>query len=172
MTQDIYATFDKEALNNIMSAANGETVSFDFKVVDDSELTYAQIGALSNKNVLSIISAQVVSGDNTISNFGTGRVQIRVPFALADGKSASDYKIIYIADDGSIEELDTTYVNGELVVELEHFSEYAVVDVSESGVKVSIYVVLAILSPFVILALYVVVDSMKTLAIVRKGKKY
>ncbi|MBO7219226.1 MAG: hypothetical protein J6V40_04555, partial [Clostridia bacterium] len=172
-TSDIYATFDNAALDTIMSATNGETsVEFDLKKIENDQLTDAQVSALSNKNVVNIISAQIVCGDSTISNFGAGRVQVRIPFALDENKSVSDYKIIYIADDGSIEELETEYVNGEFVVELEHFSEYAVVDVSDSSVKVSPYVILAILAPFALLAIYVVFDSLRTLAIVRKGRKH
>ena len=38
-----------------------------------------------------------------------------------------DFVVIYIDDNGNITEIPTKYLDEKLVVELEHFSEYAIV---------------------------------------------
>ena len=64
---------------------------------------------------------------------------------------------MYIADDGSIEEIPTSYVNGELVVELEHFSEYVIVDMSKNaGLSTAAIVLIVMLSLIVCFVVMIV----------------
>ena len=169
-TNAICATFDKEALSSIMSSLEGETINFDLKPIEVNELTDVQRESINDVNVLSVISLQVLSDSGLISNFGEGKVQIRIPFEIAEGKSSKDYKIMYIADDGTIEELDTNYENGGLVVELSHFSEYVIVDISQPA-KTSFDLVIVVvvgLLLFALLYIYLVIDFIH---IARRAKK-
>ena len=101
-----------------------------------------------------MFQAQILCGNTTISNFGSGKVELRIPFAVEEGKSGSNYKIVYVADDGSMEEIATKYENGQLVVELEHFSEYVIVEVTNTtnNPNTVLIIVISIISLFAVLA--------------------
>ncbi len=132
-TSDIYATFDKNALSTILESTNGaDNISFDLRMIEKDKLNEKQKTSLENLKVAGVISAQIISGSDVISSFGNGNVQVRIPFELPEGKTANDYKIMYVANDGTIEEIDTIYVDSDLVVELSHFSQYVIVDVSKN----------------------------------------
>ena len=62
--------------------------------------------------------------------------------------------------------LDTNYVNGELVVELNHFSEYVIVEVDakKSSVNIPLIISLVILIPLALVYIYVIVDYVKVVA--------
>ena len=144
-TTNIHATFDKNALATILASVSGDnSVEFDLKMINLSDLNDSQRNSVTDKKVAGVFSAQVITDNGTVSNFGAGKVEVRLPFELADGKTAGDYKIAYVADDGTIEELVTTYVDGELVVELGHFSEYVILDISKEEVKMSTAVIVAL----------------------------
>lgn len=127
-TTNVHATFDKNALNTIISSADNNSIEFNLRIISNTELNEIQQESIEDMKVAAVLSAQVICGENTISNFGDGKVQVRVPFEVEEGKSADNYKIMYVAEDGSISELATSYIDGHLVVELEHFSEYIIVD--------------------------------------------
>ena len=144
-TAEIHATFNKDALATIIAGANGSNnIEFGLELIALEDLNSTQRNALSDKKVSSVFSAKVICGDDTVSNFGVGKVEVRLPFELAEGKTAADYRIAYVSDNGTIEELVTTYVDGELVVELGHFSEYVVLDITEDEVRMSTAVIVAL----------------------------
>ena len=58
-----------------------------------------------------IISAEILCGDKYISSFGKGKVTVKIPFSLEENTKESDYKLIYISDDGKIEEVDASFVD-------------------------------------------------------------
>lgn len=92
---------------------------------------------------------------------------VAIPFELAEGRTAEDYKIMYVAEDGTIEEINTAYLGGNLVVELGHFSEYVIVDLTKDEVKMTTAMIVAI-SVIAALALCACVG---TIVLVRKEKK-
>jgi hypothetical protein len=160
-TSGIYATFDNDALNSITEAANGNKVWFDLKAIETVELTDAQQDAVKDINVVQVLSLQVMTEMGTVSSFGDGKVKVRIPFAVAEGKSSSDYVMMYIADDGSVQALNTLYVNGELIVELDHFSEYVIVEVPTTTNNTLMLIGSLGLALFVILMGYLVVDYVR-----------
>ena len=108
--------------------------------------------------VAAVISAQVICDNVAISDFGGGKVRVKIPFEIERGKNAEGFKFMYIADDGSIEEIPTSYVNGELVVELEHFSEYVIIDMSKNaGLSTAAIVLIVMLSLIVCFAVVMIV---------------
>ena len=167
-TTDIHATFDKDALSSIFaSVGNEDNVDFDLRFIELENLNETQRGSVSNKKVAGVLSLQVLSGDTVISSFGNGSVLVAIPFELAEGRTAEDYKIMYVAEDGTIEEINTAYLGGNLVVELGHFSEYVIVDLTKDEVKMTTAMIVAI-SVIAALALCACVG---TIVLVRKEKK-
>lgn len=155
----VNATFDEQALNTIINSSNNSSsIEFDIRIVNDDQLNNSQKEAIEEVKVAAVISAQVLCDNVAISDFGGGKVQVKIPFEIERGKNAEDFKIMYIADDGSIEEIPTSYVNGELVVELEHFSEYVIVDMSKNaGLSTAAIVLIVMLSLIVCFAVVMIV---------------
>ena len=130
-TAKALVTIDVEALEKIVKDA-GENLSISLKIdeVKQDKLTTKQQDAIKNREVKQIISAEILCNDKNITEFGGGKIKVQIPFALEAGAKGSDYKVIHIADDGKTEDIATTYMDGCIVVELEHFSEYAIVRAS------------------------------------------
>jgi hypothetical protein len=168
-TADINAKFDRDALNAIFdSSSDEESVEFDLRFIELDNLNESQRGALNNKKVASVVSFEITSGDNVITSFGTGSVLVSIPFELAEGRVAEDYKFMYVADDGTVEEVSAAYLNGNMIVELEHFSNYVIVDIAKEESKTMSVAVIVALS---VLAALVVVAGIGTIVLVRKEKK-
>ena len=116
------------ALEAIVAETDGtDTIVLVVEQIEESVLNEQQQAALEQKDVAAVISAEILHNGAPISDFGGGKINVYIPFEPAAGTNGSDYKVIYIADDGSTENIVTEYVEGYLVVELEHFSEYAIV---------------------------------------------
>ena len=81
-----------------------------------------------------IISAEIICEQTNkviSSDFGGGKATVKLPFEAAEGSKLVDYTIVYIANDGSKLRIPTKVVDGALVFEIEHFSEYAVVKTAD-----------------------------------------
>ena len=124
-------TMDAKALEKIIEDAGVNLdISLEVNEIKQDLLTEKQKEAIEDKEIMQIISAEIICNNRNITDFGGGKVQVQIPFALEDGAKGSDYQVIYISDNGKIENIPTTYKDGCIVVELEHFSEYAIVKVS------------------------------------------
>ena len=110
-----------------MTAGEAADVTLNVTELKEEDLTAEQKKAIENKEVALVISAEILSNGQNISDFKGGTVTVKIPFTPAEGAKGGDYKILYVADDGSIEEIPTTYVDGYLVAVLKHFSDYVVV---------------------------------------------
>lgn len=133
-TSNAVITLDAKTLEKIVAEAGTEVnVVLAVDEIKEETLNDKQKNALKDKDVEVVISAQILCNDKVISDFDGGKVKVQIPFTLAEGAKGSDYKVIYIADDGKVEDIATTYVDGCLVIELEHFSEYAIVKNSVAG---------------------------------------
>lgn len=128
---DATVTIDQAALAAVAEQAGGATVTLEVKSIPENQLNAAQQKAVEKQDVEMTISASFLSAGKNISDFQGGSVTVSVPFALETGTTAADYKVLYIADDGSVEEIASSYANGCLVFTLNHFSEYVVVNTSE-----------------------------------------
>jgi len=49
-----------------------------------------------------------------------------VPEQLPEGIKAADLKVFYVADDGKVTPVNSKLVDGKIVFELKHFSEYVI----------------------------------------------
>ncbi len=125
---DASVSFDATALESISTQAGDASITIIVNQIDDSSLTDDQVAALEDENVYLILTVEVYAGDIQISNFNGGKVTVSVPFEVPEGKSASDYYIAYVADDGTITALPTTYADGVLSFETTRFSNYVVLE--------------------------------------------
>ena len=133
-TSKAIVTLDTKTLEKIVADAGTEVnVVLAVDEIKEDALNTKQKDAIKDKDVELVISAEILCNNKVVSNFDGGKVKVQIPFTIAEGAKASDYKLIHIGDDGKIEDIATTYKDGCLVVELEHFSEYAIVRNSVAG---------------------------------------
>ena len=131
-TTEAVVTIDNKALEEVVKQAGAEpTITLEVKKVEEKVLSETQQEVIENKEVAFVFTAEMLANGKEISNFNGGKVKLAIPFTPAENTNASDYKVFYIADDGSISEVLTQYVDGKIVVELEHFSEYALINVNK-----------------------------------------
>ena len=122
---------DKVAQEIIVEEAGAQAdIVLEVTQVKTEQLNEKQQEAVKERDVQLVISAQILCNETTIHDFKGGTATVQIPFEVPAGEKGDDYKVIYISDDGVIEEIETTYQEGNLVVELAHFSEYAVVKVA------------------------------------------
>ena len=123
-------TMDVATLEAVTKQAEGSTVTLVVEQIPVEELTEKQQAAVENKEVVATISAEIIcdSTGNSIHDFEGGNVTVQIPFTPEEGTKGEDYAVYYVADDGSVEKIATKYVDGHLVVTLEHFSEYVIVN--------------------------------------------
>ena len=132
------ATLDTKTLETITAVAKKDS---DIVIrVDENkkkEVTAQQNATIKKLDVTMLIKAEVFVDNVKVSDFKGGKVTIVIPFVPETGAKLSDYTVIYLKDNGAIEILDTTVVSNGLAVELEHFSDYAIVKktVAESNIE-------------------------------------
>jgi hypothetical protein len=110
-------------------------VLFSIEQVDPSTLNTSQSKALKNKNIVAVISAEIVANGKVIHNFSGGEVTIHVPFTPEKG-NGKQYKIVFVSDNGALEKVDSYYENGYMIGTLKHFSNYVIVKDTETVVDV------------------------------------
>jgi len=121
-------TFDKTTLKAIASAVGESSdLSLEFREVSVADLNSTQSEKLKDVNVAMYISAEILADGEKIHDFGGGKVIANIPFRAPEGTSIENYTVIYISNTGEIELINTTYGDGKLIAEFEHFSHYAIV---------------------------------------------
>ena len=132
-TKTATVTLDSKALETVADKADGAKITLKIDEIAKTALSEKQQKAIKDIDVDVIISAEILdaNGNEVSKDFGGGKATIKIPFTPAEGKKLGDYTIFYIADDGKMLRIPTKVVEGYLVFELEHFSEYAVALSSE-----------------------------------------
>lgn len=125
---DATVSFDKTAIGSVSQQAGETAVTIVVKEVEDSTLTDQQKAALEEQEVHIILNLEAYAGETKITEFGGGKVTVSVPFELPEGKAGTDYYVAYVADDGTVTAMSTTYANGVLSFETTHFSSYVVLE--------------------------------------------
>lgn len=127
-TSDVTVTLDAKTVATVAEEAKDATkVTIEVIKEETKVLNTAQKEAVKDKKVEVVISAKILADGKEISDFKGGKVTVEIPFKPAEGLNASDYKFVYIDDNGKVTEIPSKYFDGVMVVELEHFSEYAIV---------------------------------------------
>ena len=125
-------TFEPETLKAIAASANGATIELHVTPVEEYELNDEQQAVLARHDVALRILAKILCDGEYIGNFGEGKARIAVPFTPEAGRNAEDYRVYYVAEIGDMSEVPSTYVDGQMILETTHFSEYAIVYEGES----------------------------------------
>jgi len=132
----VTVTMDTNALQSVTEQAAGNAVTLVVEQVKEETLTEKQQEVVSKYDVAVTIKAEFICQTTQEkiwteeANTGkeTGSVTVKIPFTPEQGTKGADYQVLYIADDGTVKEVKTSYVDGHLVFALEHFSEYVVVN--------------------------------------------
>lgn len=125
----------------IIQQDDGETIQLQYQKIKEAKLNNNQKKAIKDqlddhkgqKHVLTF-TVELISAGEKIHDFNGGTATIRIPFELPEGTKAEDYVVFYLNRNGEIERYETTYDGKYLIVQLKHFSEYAVIyepDVTE-----------------------------------------
>ncbi len=124
--KDVSAVLDAQMLRLIT-----DDLRLEICLITSNELNDVQNQALKDMTIKEIVSAMMFSGSNKISDFEGGKVDIKIPFALANDTDASDYQVLYVAPDGEVEEIESAYVveneQSFIVMTTDHFSEFVIV---------------------------------------------
>ncbi len=130
---DATVSFDKEAISSIGDQAADKNVTIVATEVEKETLNTKQKEAIKDKEVCVVLTLEAKAGDTKIESFGGGKAKISVPFTLPEGKDATDYFVAFIADDGNMTIMPTSYKDGMLSFETTHFSSYVIMEVDDDG---------------------------------------
>ncbi len=111
----------------IAEQANGGVIELRIVPVEHHKLHEKQQEALKDHDVQVRISAQIFSDGKHIGDFKGGKVRIAIPFTPAEGKVAEHHKVYYVAENGDMTRIPSTYVDGHMVLETPHFSDFVIV---------------------------------------------
>ena len=129
---EVTVSFDKAAIGSIGQQATDKDVTIVATEVKQEDLKTEQKAALEEKAVYTVLNLEAKAGDEKITEFGGGKVTISVEFQLPEGTIGTDFVVAYVADDGTITLMPTTYADGVLSFETTHFSNYVVLAVSDN----------------------------------------
>lgn len=126
-------SFDSTAVDTITQAVPNAPVTIVATQVEESTLTPEQTDALTEKEVSMVLNLEVYAGEEKVSDFAGGKVTVSIPFEVPAGKKLSNFYVAYIADDGTITEMRTSYENNMLNFTTTHFSSYVVLEAPTDG---------------------------------------
>lgn len=125
---EVTLTFDKTAMSAINTQSGTNAVKLIAKETEKTALNAPQQDALKNTKVHQYISLEAKAGETKISDFGGGKVTVSVLFKVPTGKKAADFTAAYVADNGKVTEMPTTYKDGVISFETTHFSSYVIAE--------------------------------------------
>jgi hypothetical protein len=105
-----------------------EYIILSVREVDLDDLSDEQKASLKDANAYKVIDASITFSQNGITNFNGGKVILSIPVSSFTKENSSAYKLVYVAEDGTLQELTSKCTDGYVKADLEHFSIYAVVD--------------------------------------------
>lgn len=120
--------FDNKVLNALSEQANGEDVCLVLNLGENVQLSSEQQEAIKELDSYAVVEAywQCADSNTRISDFKGGVATLSIPFTVPEGQEADEFTVVYLAEDGSMEKLDTRYEDGKLVWEVGHFSDFVV----------------------------------------------
>ena len=121
-------SFDKIAISSVNTQSGTANLTLIAKETEKTALNAPQQDALKNTKVHRVLMLEANAGLAKISDFGGGKVTVSVPFAIPTGKKAADFAVAYVADNGKVTEMPTTYKTGMLTFETTHFSSYVIAE--------------------------------------------
>lgn len=125
--------FDKAATEEIVDQAKGSNIELVVDDIKEVSLNAVQKEAVKKLDTAVIIDAYLVSNGTRLctedkGGFGRGKANVILPYEIKNNRSAANYSVYYVDDEGNRQKLDAKY-DEELkafVFEIQHFSVYAV----------------------------------------------
>ena len=121
--------FNNKVLNALSEQANGEDICLVLNLGENVQLSSEQQEAIKELDSYAVVEAywQCETSNTRISDFKGGVATMSIPFTILEGHEADGFTVVYVAEDGSTEKLNTRYEDGKLVWEVGHFSDFVVV---------------------------------------------
>lgn len=118
-------TLDAAALEAV---SGKETVTIVAEKIEETQLNAVQQAALAEKSVCLVLKLEAYAGQTKVTDFGGGLAVVSVPYALPAGKEGVALHVAFVAEDGKLSMMPTTYADGMLTFMTPHFSHYAVME--------------------------------------------
>ncbi len=117
-------TFDAAAIAAIGNAGNGD-VTLEASMVDITKLTDEQQALIDGRPVIDLT---LTVGNKVVSDFGSGSVEVSVPYTLNSGENPDSVVVWYLNDKGVLELVTGQYnaATKSVVFETDHFSKYVI----------------------------------------------
>ena len=117
---------DAAALQAVVDQADGSNIEIHIETTKTEELTDTQKKSLENMDTSIVVSVQIFSDGKYIGDFKGGNATVMIEFTPEEGKSADDYKVYYVGEDGQLKAVPAKYENGYMVFTTVHFSDYVI----------------------------------------------
>ena len=119
------------------TALGDSSVSISAKTVNKEDVTTT---SLTNEQKTQFTNAKAVynftitkSDTTTFSDFGEDNyITVKIPYTLSAGEDPDKIIVWCVKDDGTIESFEASYANGYVVFKTNHFSVYAVVEMTDA----------------------------------------
>lgn len=118
--------FDMKALQSLASQAKSGALQIDMRDTGTMALNAAQYEAVKGMSVFGGYNVSAAVGKQNISEFNGGNIRIGIPFNIPSGRYAEGFSAYYVAPDGKLTRLATTYDGGMLNFTVNHFSDYII----------------------------------------------
>jgi hypothetical protein len=125
--EGVKVTLEADTIKAIAEQAQGSTIELRVVPVEHHELNEEQQKVLEAHDVAVRVSAQIFSDGEYIGDFKGGKATIAIPFTPEEGKAAEDHKVYFVDDNGEMTLMPAVYVDGHMVFETTHFSDYVIV---------------------------------------------
>ncbi|HPF19077.1 MAG TPA: S-layer homology domain-containing protein [Bacillota bacterium] len=118
-------TFDSNAVTAMGAQATAADIIVLVEDVEKNTLTEEAQTKVGDKTVYDL---SVMSGGKLISSFNGGTVTVSIPYELKTGEKAENLTVWYMADDGTLTEINCAYDEKAKAVTfiVNHFSKYVV----------------------------------------------
>ena len=120
------ATFDAAAVSTIASQTKGTALALSVEEIATNKLTSSQQSAIKALDAQQVVSVALKSGAANISDFKGGSATLSVRYSLKAGQSARGIVVWYVASDGTLTEVPSTFSNGSVIFTVSHFSDYVI----------------------------------------------
>lgn len=123
---NVFVGFDKETMKEIEKQAEGE-VQLSVSRVSETALSNEAKDALKNRAIYDFKLTQ--DNKSNISDFGSGNVQLGIPYVLSQNEKPDGLFMVYIDNDGKMHAVEGSYYDAEKKMVMgitTHFSLYAV----------------------------------------------
>ena len=118
--------FDMKALQSLASQAKSGELQINMRDTGTMALNDKQYDAISGMSVYGGYNVSAAVGKQNISQFNGGNIRISIPFNIPSGRYADGFSAYYVAPDGKLTRLATTYEGGMINFTVNHFSDYII----------------------------------------------